>query len=334
MQTVEATIDYEPEIPAGSQAKRARIGLVVPGAQAGSDVRTLLQRRLKFLNLLLAIVFTVAVLGFDIPPLLPGGSWWNWLWTSEHSAVVLVSGALTYYLSRKRPLPLRLLRWLELPTLAPGIVFITTEHFVDLLEVPLSDGWKLLHSTYATGLIANWLILIILYGTLVPNTWRRCAVITGVLGLLPLAITVLVEACLGWPTPAMIVIMFLTTMAATLGCAIPAIVYNVYRQEWLRNQAWEARQLGQYRLGRRLGTGGMGDVYLGEHLLLRRPCAIKLIRPERAGDPRNLQRFEREVQATATLTHPNTIQIFDYGHAEDGTFYYVMEYLVPLCRAR
>src|SRR5262249_25444685 len=63
------------------------------------------------------------------------------------------------------------------------------------------------------------------------------------------------------------------------------------------------------------------------HVLLRRPCAIKLIRPEQAGDPTTLQRFEREVQAMATLTHPNTALVFDYGHADDGTFYYVMEYL-------
>src|SRR5207244_6663480 len=76
-----------------------------------------------------------------------------------------------------------------------------------------------------------------------------------------------------------------------------------------------------------LGEGGMGEVYLAEHLLLRRPCAIKMIRPERAGDPKLLRRFEREVQAMATLTHWNTVEVYDYGHAECGSFYYVMEYL-------
>jgi serine/threonine-protein kinase len=77
----------------------------------------------------------------------------------------------------------------------------------------------------------------------------------------------------------------------------------------------------------------MGEVYLAEHTLLKRPCAIKLIRPGKAADPLAVARFEREVRATATLTHWNTVAIFDYGSTDDGTFYYVMEYL-PLSYER
>ena len=84
---------------------------------------------------------------------------------------------------------------------------------------------------------------------------------------------------------------------------------------------------GRYRLEARLGEGGMGVVYRARHVLIDRVCAIKLIRPDQTGDRTNLSRFEREVQAMATLTHWNTVEVFDYGHAEDGTFYYVMEYL-------
>ncbi len=71
----------------------------------------------------------------------------------------------------------------------------------------------------------------------------------------------------------------------------------------------------------------MGEVYLAEHQLMKRPCAIKMIRPEMAADAQALARFEREVRATAALSHWNSIDIFDYGHDQEGTFYYVMEYL-------
>jgi eukaryotic-like serine/threonine-protein kinase len=91
--------------------------------------------------------------------------------------------------------------------------------------------------------------------------------------------------------------------------------------------------LGQYRLKRRIGAGGMAEVYLAEHQLLKRPCAVKLIRTHAATDPRALARFEREVRLTATLSHPNTVEIFDYGRAADGTYYYVMEYLPGLSLA-
>src|SRR5438874_2763304 len=119
-------------------------------------------------------------------------------------------------------------------------------------------------------------------------------------------------------------------MGICLGMAAAIAVFGSYKISELQQEALEARKLGQYVLKRRLGRGGMGEVYLGEHVLLRRTCAIKLIRPDQAGDRTNLSRFEREVKAMATLTHWNTVEIYDYGHAEDGTFYYVMEYLPGL----
>src|SRR5262249_7413890 len=114
----------------------------------------------------------------------------------------------------------------------------------------------------------------------------------------------------------------------TVGAGIA--IYGSHRIEVLRREAVAARRLGQYQLKERLGAGGMGEVYLAEHVLLKQPCAIKLIRPEHAGDRATLRRFEREVQATARLKHWNTVQIYDYGHTGDGTFYYVMEYLSGL----
>jgi serine/threonine-protein kinase len=103
--------------------------------------------------------------------------------------------------------------------------------------------------------------------------------------------------------------------------------YGSHKIAQLRQEAFEARKLGQYRLKRRLGSGGMGDVWLAEHHLLKQPCAIKLIRHDLVDDPTTLSRFQREVQATAMLAHPNTVRIYDYGIAEDGTFYYTMEHL-------
>jgi serine/threonine-protein kinase len=104
-------------------------------------------------------------------------------------------------------------------------------------------------------------------------------------------------------------------------------VYGAYRIDILQQDVAAARKIGQYVLGRQLGSGGMGEVYLAEHQFLRRPCAVKVIRPAHGDSPAALARFEREVQATAALTHPNTIQIYDYGHTDDGTFFYAMEYL-------
>jgi serine/threonine protein kinase len=88
----------------------------------------------------------------------------------------------------------------------------------------------------------------------------------------------------------------------------------------------EGQRVGQYRLEARLGEGGMGTVYRASHALLRRPTAIKLLREDRRRE-KDLARFEREVQLTSQLTHPNTIAIYDYGLTPEGAFYYAMEHV-------
>ncbi|HEX6239431.1 MAG TPA: serine/threonine-protein kinase, partial [Polyangiales bacterium] len=91
----------------------------------------------------------------------------------------------------------------------------------------------------------------------------------------------------------------------------------------------KARELGSYRLVERLGKGGMGEVWRAEHRLLAREAAIKLISPNLLDDDSGdlKQRFKLEAEALASLRSRNTIELFDYGVAADGTFFFVMELL-------
>jgi eukaryotic-like serine/threonine-protein kinase len=113
------------------------------------------------------------------------------------------------------------------------------------------------------------------------------------------------------------------TLWSTAGIAVCTVASKVIYG--LQKRAKEAQQLGQYTLEEKIGQGGMGEIYRARHAMLRRPTAVKLLLGD--GNELQLRRFEKEVQLTARLTHPNTISIYDYGRTPDGIFYYAMELL-------
>jgi serine/threonine-protein kinase len=181
------------------------------------------------------------------------------------------------------------------------------------------------------AIISNYPIVfsVILYGVFIPNTTRRSLIGAGLLCLVPIVATVLaavlnpaVRPALPEILPGSIVPMFMAGVIA---------VFCATRANSLQRQAFDARReaqhLGAYTLKKKLGEGGMGEVWLAEHRLLKRPCAMKFIRAELAANATTATRFEREVRAVTALTHFNTVRIFDYGSSDDGSFYYVMEYL-------
>ncbi len=177
------------------------------------------------------------------------------------------------------------------------------------------------------------------YAVYVPSTARRMLVVASLMTL-PLLTCVFLayrawdpalheppvgllpkNAAVGQIAPSMTVYCFIWwAVAVAMATAFSRALYG------LRKQASDNRRLGQYTLEEKLGEGGMGVVYRATHAMLRRPAAIKLLLPDRTG-PTDLARFEREVQQTSRLAHPNTISIFDYGRSAEGVFYYVMEYL-------
>jgi serine/threonine-protein kinase len=174
-------------------------------------------------------------------------------------------------------------------------------------------------SAYGCLLYASFMVL--LRAIVIPSTGPRTAA-TGVLTFLPMTV-VAFELRHGQELPswafvtADLVISTIIILLATIGSRI---IYG------LRRQVSVAMQLGQYTLDRKIGEGGMGEVYRAHHALLRRPTAVKLLIPDRLGGG-TVERFEREVHHMSQLTHPNTVAVFDYGRNPEGVFYYAMEYL-------
>ncbi len=300
--------------------------------QATEAVRDLLRGRLRVAFLLVTGVFWPAgCLGIVNAALIAGMITPRvWLAVAFFAGPFATFVALTALLWSRRPLSLVQLRAAELALIGLLVMACVLKQRSYLDAAPdlagrYGDRGPVLLAGYH-GLF--WFALLATYGLFVPNTWRRSTLIVALIAACPFVVALAGRADLLLTNRPFL--FYLTTLGfwAVFGALLAA--FGSRHIETLRQEASEARELGQYRLTRRLGAGGMGEVYQAEHRLLRRPCAVKLIRPERFADPRYLDLFEREVQATAGLTHPNTVEVYDYGHADDGTFYYVMEYLSGL----
>jgi eukaryotic-like serine/threonine-protein kinase len=231
----------------------------------------------------------------------------------DHLSASLVFGGL-WLLTRRVPLSIRVLRWLDISALVIGCALFALMGAY-LMRLQLVNGLNVAIGAYA-GLLAC-ANTVMARAITVPSTPRR-TLLGSIAAMAPL-VPATVFAGGGSAAAAVNV---------TTWCAVSIAIATVGSRIifGLRTEAARVRQLGQYTLERQIGAGGMGVVYRASHAMLRRPTAIKLLPPDRAGEA-SLVRFEREVQITAQLSHPNTVAIYDYGRTPDGVFYYAMEYL-------
>ncbi|MEO7368554.1 MAG: serine/threonine-protein kinase [Gemmatimonadaceae bacterium] len=290
------------------------------------ELRSTLQRRLYAFGWVIVAFYVLGALFGSLSPDLRARSASAPLSIGSlyiYALLSLIFGVTTYLVRSRTPRTLKFLRIYEAIAFTSLAVIILALNIWD--HSTLRGIYEKAPIDISLGTASFSVFQMIAYGVLIPNPARRVAVamvLFTVLALVPdiwaLDVGLLPASVAG------IVIGFKTFSLLLTGFII---WFGSYRFEAVARREADARELGQYVLGERLGSGGMGEVYRGEHRMLRRPVAIKLISADQAGSAEALARFEREAQATAQLTHPNTVQLFDYGRAEDGTFYCVMELL-------
>ncbi|MBL8889637.1 MAG: protein kinase [Planctomycetaceae bacterium] len=311
---------------AGGKMVDHAVGLAI-GSQASltTETQKLLHQRLKITTLLLFFGFVVSLVAESFF----FGGWrssaeFMRLWSEVFLTTIM--GFISWRLLTGCPHFFRNLRLIEF------LVFASASWILAL------NSWVVLERGDPAEAVATlsgpWLALVFTYALFIPNHWRR-----ALSGIASMAFAPVILALLAGFFSTRIALFSgmsaeythgLVNLALLSGFSTVAATWGVYTIGSLRSEAYSAKQFGQYSLSLKLGTGGMGDVYVAEHLLLKRPCAIKVIKPHQSNDPKMLERFEREVRSTAKLTHWNTVAIYDYGRAEDGTFFYVMEYLPGL----
>jgi serine/threonine-protein kinase len=323
------------DLPGGTSPAVRGIG---PPLRIGSafeeETRVLLRRRLLHVHL----VFGVNLLALIIYCLAGAGEAMAYganptLGAALQSVVLLYIAVTAVYLWRNPGVRLKTLRRLELISFTGGMLMLgvlRVNSFLDYSPESPDPRWaKVAAERIGVMSIVPFFFALTFYGVYIPNTRRRSLLVVASMATIPLFAIGLAAVF----NPAIRQFLPYIVSMNLLGVGLVSVlaVFSAARISTLQRQAYEARreaqQVGPYTLKRLLGKGGMGEVYLAEHRLLKRPCAVKLIRPELSSDPRSVARFVREVQAVTGLTHLHTVRVYDYGQTEDGAFYYVMEYL-------
>jgi tRNA A-37 threonylcarbamoyl transferase component Bud32 len=237
---------------------------------------------------------------------------WAPVFDAVGGATFLVSLALFWYTRRSRKSPRFLLD-----------LALAYEVFI-ALSIGLLD--------YAVGTPAgiSWIaIIILLFPPVIPSPPRK-TLITALLAASMDPLAALFWKANGVEVPSAEVVLILAIPNYLCAAIAPLISHIITR---LGREVRRAREMGSYELGTLIGQGGMGEVWQATHRFLARPAAIKLIKPDvlaavtRMQAEVLVQRFQREARAAANLRSPHTIQLYDFGVAGDGTFYYVMELL-------
>jgi tRNA A-37 threonylcarbamoyl transferase component Bud32 len=198
---------------------------------------------------------------------------------------------------------------------ALGVALINTETGVPIRVPAMHLSWNA--------------VVVLLFSMIIWANPRKTLVASlAAVSMDPLAVWLGHLRGIASPPPFDVFVLYLPSYICAFAATLPA-----HFLQRMGSRLREAQELGSYRLVERLGHGGMGEVWRAEHRLLARTAAIKLVRPEVLGAANEaearlmLRRFEREARATAGLNSPHTIQVFDFGITEEGTFYYVMELL-------
>lgn len=305
--------------PAQPLAKNASIQ-VANGSPSSAGHESLLRLRLRAAAWI--ILLPVALLFFQA--LWHAGPIGSWL----HASVLVITIGALVVLYGPRPLAFRQLRLMEICLFGSlGVLFLSIEQAWLMHAVARHSGVQLM--SVAGMSTIGFAIVMLSYGMFMPNGWVRTASMMIPPAVAPLCSLISVRSVDPFAAEVLspaVMLQFVVVLIAAGGIS----TFGTAKIARLREEIRRAQRLGQYHLKRIIGHGGMGDVYLAEHDLLKRPCALKLIRPNQIDDPLVLQRFEKEVCSMARLSHANTVDVYDYGHTADGTFYYVMEYLPGL----